>query len=146
MHKLNAHRDTFIVPTKGKKEVAFTFGSALNLCPDGTDISRLLEIGALLNTRRYSKEVLGDVTATDLAGLEKLVDSGHNAIEGILTGICAISKALVYASDNLKQEDISDLGWLIHGLGTIATHMHVVIADIQHEIERDFGGKTERRS
>ena len=146
MSKINAHRDTFTTPTESLKKVAFRYGLPLDLMQSGSSIDCLLEIGALLNTRRYVEEIGGCVTATDREGLVELIASGNEAVTGILMGVSAVGKALVYACPELNEADISDLGWLINGLGNIAVRVNNGIAEIKSEIERDFGGNEGVRS
>ncbi|QFY44636.1 hypothetical protein F6R98_20050 [Candidatus Methylospira mobilis] len=134
-------RDTFDKLTS-KDGIAFAYGEPLRF-NQSTGIGSLLDIGALLNTRRYDPATGKAYTATDREGLERLEYCGAEAVSSILMSLSAVGKAVGWASDNLDSADVSTIGWLITGLSDVALRVDEGLGDVRHEIQRDFGGEVE---
>jgi hypothetical protein len=132
--------------TISKRKVVFSYGEPLNFVQDCTSIGSFLEIGALLNTRRFDPATGRMHTGTDVAGLNIFLEKSADSVTEVLVAIGAVSRSLAHSCDELDGGDIMSIAWLISGLSHTASRVSDGISGVQYEIKRDFCDKQEAQS
>jgi len=125
-------------PEPGRIHFTHGEGRLLEFEGGATHLARLLDLGAAFKTREQQGSTA--VTQTDAQGLKTLVDTAEGITEQLTHATRTIGKVMALASDQLSPDDVHELGWLICGLGEIASAVEFARSELAYELQRDFGG------
>lgn len=91
-----------------------------SLVPDGVEFSGSESLSNLLRIGVFTEVPVQDAYRridADADGLRTIGNSIHGALLTANRGVRAVGELLAFSADEVSREALTDLGWLIHGLG-----------------------------